>query len=64
MVPLVGLQFVIVVFLDHNYLLSKTDQQSRHRLLESGTAIERRRRSPNANGTSGGVGVWVWEFCN
>ena len=28
--------------------------QDRRRLLESGTAIERRRRSPSAEGTSGG----------
>ena len=28
--------------------------QGRRRLLESGTAIERRRRSPSAEGTSGG----------
>ena len=28
--------------------------QGRHRLFESGTAIERRRRPPSAEGTSGG----------
>ena len=34
--------------------MSKGSNQGRRRLFESGTAIERRQRSPSAEGTSGG----------
>ena len=35
-------------------LILQFKEQGRRRIFESGTAIERRRRSPSADGTSGG----------